>query len=127
MADLPSKAELGAALARVLGSGGVTLAPAASPEERKAAQGELEFRASMRLTRPESKGEDADHERRMVEHSITALRARADQAETEATEASLADATHRENDLRAEATRLRAMADRHEATLRVQDRAKGKP
>lgn len=63
----------------------------------------------------------------MVEHSINALRSRADQAEAEATDAWLADQTHRERELRSEAERLRSLAARHENTLKAQDRAKGKP
>lgn len=132
MAD-PTKAELGAALARVLGAGGVALSPGASPETRKAVVAELQFQAGVSATRPEPAPEangtsdDADHERVMVERSIVALRERADRAEAEALDAYLADKTHRERELRSEAERLRALANRHEATLRVKDRSKVKP
>lgn len=126
MAD-PTKRELNEALVRVLG-GGVTLPlVGADSAQRKAAQGEAEFSAGMRLTRPEPEAkpepDDAEHERAMVEHTIQSFRARADQAETEAVECYLADRPHREAELRAEAEKLRALANRHEATQR---RRKGK-
>ncbi len=126
-----SKADLGAALLKVLGSPITLPLGGASPEEHAAARGEAEFIAGMRLTRPEPEvkhePDDTEHERRMVEHTITSFRARADAAENESIEAYLADQTHREADLRGEATRLRAVADRHEASLRVRDRRKGEP
>lgn len=129
MAD-PRKAELGAELARVLGTGTVTLAPGASTEERKRAQRELEWRTGIRSTRPEPEPErvsdDAEHERRMVAFSVQKLRERADAAEAEASEAWTARDTKREHELRAKAERLRRQADLFENTQRAQDRAKGK-
>jgi len=129
VADLPSKAELGVALLRALGTGGaVTLPLVATAEERKAAQAEVEFRSGMRLEREPDPKLDSEHEGRMVAFSVQKLRERADAAESEASDAWTARDTKREHELRAEAERLRATADRHEATLRAQDRArKGTP
>lgn len=132
MADVPTKREVGTGLLRALSTGGAVTLPfvGATEDERKAAQAELEFRAGVRSTRPEpgpeAKGtsDDADHERVMFERSIAALRERADQADAEALDAYFADKVHQEHRLRAEAVRLRALADRHEATLKLRHRGK---
>lgn len=127
MAD-PTKRELGAALLQVLGSPITLPLGGASPEAHAAARGKAEFIAGMRLTRPEpAKPEldDAEHERAMVAFSVRKLRERADAAEEEASEAWTARDTKRETELRSEAERLRATADRHEATQRARVRARG--
>lgn len=115
----PTKAEVAAALLRVIGAKTRTLplTGATAADAKHALGGEPEKRET----------DNADHERARVEHLVKALRCRADQAEAEGTEAYLADRPHREADLRGEATRLRAIADRHEASLRVRARATGKP